>query len=1134
MKQKRISLATLFLFISTVLQAGEWKGVQHPSPAATHPVVTSSDISSTRIRLDLKGYFLEQVSTPQGSALVVKSPGASPMLEQGLPDLPQFALSVIIPDDAVTEVVVISGRFEDIPNVSIAPSKGNIYRNTLPESVPFTYGGNYSKDVFWPSEAAALRNPYVLRDLRGQTVLLRPFSYNAVTKTLRVYSELEVEVRTVKQTGGHNSLQRSKPLTSADPAFLSVYKNHFGNFPSLTYAPVAETPKLLVICPSGWMPLMQPFVDWKKRKGISTEMVDVLAAGGTASSIQAYIANQYLTNGIGYVLLVGDAAQLPTLTAQGGASDPSYGYVVGSDSYAEVMIGRFSAETDDDVRTQVQRVLDYELYADTSWHHLSNGVAIGSNQGPGDDGEMDWEHEQNIRTDLLNFTYTQVSELYDGTHPGTTDLPGDPSHTDLFNLFQSGLGLMTYTGHGSNQACSTTGLSTSDISLMTNTGKLPFIWSVACVNGEFSDPGTPCFAEKFLRAQYNGQPTGAIATFMSSINQSWDPPMDAQDEMVDLLIQSVPSNVKFTFGGMSVNGCLHMNDNYGAAGDEMTDTWHCFGDPTLNVRTATPALMAISHPSTIIVGAANVVINGSFDGATVALTMNGEILSTGSITGGLASLTFDPVTMPDTIFVTVTGFNQVTYTGSILIIPAAGPYVIYQTDNCNDPAGNNDGLIDFGEQIDVDLTVKNVGLADAVNVGAVLSTTDPYITVNSANAALGTIATGSTQTQNSAFGFTVANNVPDQHLVQFIITASDQSGNSWNSSFFKTMQAPVLKGGLLTIDDSAGGDGDGLLEPGESATIIIRCENTGHSDALLSAAGISTISPYLTLITNTFTTGTIAKQQFVDASFQVSLASNVTIGTSWDITLSLGAGAYQVTQLYTGTAGLILEDFETGDFSKFNWQMAGTGSWFATTNNPYEGTYCSQSGSISDDEHVTLSLALTTLADDSLSFWYRLSSEQDYDFLRFEVDGATLGNWSGDIPDWSYFGALLGSGTHLVTFTYEKDLSYAYGSDCAWLDNIRLPIGTQVTALDDMISGYNWSMWPNPAGEQLQIIWKEKQLNNEVYWCFSSVDGKKVDQGILDFAPVMQLNTTNLNEGLYLLTLQSAGKSVTMKVMVRH
>ncbi len=1129
MKHKAILLFFLSLLTASFSPASQWNPVHSTRPAKSSAEVISSDIRVSRIRFNLEGYFLDQVSTPQGNAVVVRSPGGAPMLEKGMPDVPQFAVSVIIPDAGTPEVVMISGNYREISGVDIAPSKGNLYRTVDPASVPFVQGPAYETDAFWPVTSTALRSPYILRDLRGVAVLLKPFQYNPVTRTLRIYSDMIVEVRTQSAVKGTNELNRTHSLQSADPAFLSVYKNHFANFPALTYVPVPETPKLLVICPDQWMPLMQPFVDWKIRKGIQTEMVDVLSAGGTANAIQAFIANQYQTNGIGYVLLVGDNAQLPTLTVNGGASDPSFGFIVGNDSYAEVMVGRFSAESSADVETQVQRVINYELYADTSQHHFSKGVVVGSNQGPGDDNEMDWEHEQNIRTDYLNFTYTDVAELYDGTHPGTTDLPGDPSHTDLFNLFQSGLGIMSYTGHGSNQACSTTGLSNNDVALMTNSGMLPFIWAVACVNGEFTMAGGPCFAEKFLRAQVNGQPTGAIATFMSSINQSWDPPMDAQDEMVDLLIQSVPSNAKYTFGGMSVNGCLHMNDVYGMAGDEMTNTWHCFGDPTLNVRTATPQLMSISHAATIPVGVGSLQVSGNFDGATVALSMNGSILGTGTISGGIANLSFIPVSVPDTIFVTVTGFNQVTYTGTVLVIPASGPYVIYQAGVCNDPAGNNNGLVDFNEQIDVDLTVQNVGLADAQNVTATLSTADPYITITSAVASLGNVATGASFSLSNAFQFTVASNVPDQHVVQFIVTATDQSGNSWNSSFAQTIQAPALAGGILSVDDAAGGDGDGQLEAGETANITIRCLNNGHSDAPLSQAGISTLSSYLTLITNSVTVGTIGSQQYQDAVFQVSLASNVAVGTVWDLTLSLGSGAYQASKLYTGVAGLILEDFETGNFSKFNWLSGGTGAWFTTTAAPFEGMYCAQSGPIADLENVDLELTINALADDSLTFWYKVSSEQDYDFLNYYVDGVKIQGWSGNIAAWTYAGTLLSAGAHTIRFSYEKDMSYASGSDCAWLDNIRFPYGTQTTGIAVVTGTDGLSVWPNPSAGPLNIRWNAA-LSGPVIWNLFTPDGRLVDQGQMTFQSNMQIQSNAGADGLYILKLMCGDALRTVKV----
>ena len=91
-------------------------------------------------------------------------------------------------------------------------------------------------------------------------------------------------------------------------------------------------------------------------------------------------------------------------------------------------------------------------------------------------------------------------------------------------------------------------MNNTNVNSLTNTGMWPWIWSVACVNGEFHI-GT-CFAETWLRAtDSEGQPTGAIATLMASVNQAWNPPMDGQDEMVDIFVESYENNIKRTFGG---------------------------------------------------------------------------------------------------------------------------------------------------------------------------------------------------------------------------------------------------------------------------------------------------------------------------------------------------------------------------------------------------------------------------------------------------------------------------------------------------------------------------------------------------------------------------------------------------------
>ena len=60
------------------------------------------------------------------------------------------------------------------------------------------------------------------------------------------------------------------------------------------------------------------------------------------------------------MLLVGDAAQIATPSASGGASDPSYSKLAGGDDYPDILVGRFSAETAAQVDTQVLRTIEYE------------------------------------------------------------------------------------------------------------------------------------------------------------------------------------------------------------------------------------------------------------------------------------------------------------------------------------------------------------------------------------------------------------------------------------------------------------------------------------------------------------------------------------------------------------------------------------------------------------------------------------------------------------------------------------------------------------------------------------------------------------------------------------------------------
>ena len=132
------------------------------------------------------------------------------------------------------------------------------------------------------------------------------------------------------------------------------------------------------------------------------------------------------------------------------------------------------------------------------------------------------------------------------------------------------------------------------------------------------------------------------------------------------------------------------------------------------------------------------------------------------------------------------------------------------------------------------------------------------------------------------------------------------------------------------------------------------------------------------------------------------------------------------------------EDFETGTFVVYPWEMSGTADWTLVTDTVHEGVYAARSGDITHNQDSIMELAIDVAVEGDISFFYSVSSESGYDYLRFYVDDVKVDEWSGSVA-WTEFTHTLTAGTHTVTWAYEKDTSLDDGSDCAWVDFIVFP-----------------------------------------------------------------------------------------------
>jgi len=554
--------------------------------------VTVLENSSNRIVIDYRfDDFSQQKVLIDGAPWSALALGRESLKhETGWPALPDVSRSVIVPDDAKMAVRVLGGESYEIHDMDVAPSKGILLRSVDPAAVPHSFGKVYQENAFWPASLAELGTPYILRDQRGLVVTVNPFQYNPVTRVLRVYTSMTVEVVT-DGPGAVNVMGRSgfqhKPVAS----FHSLYNHHFINYGHGTrYAPLDEQGDMLIICHDAWTSNIQAFADHKTSIGINATVVPVSTVGNNSSSIASYVATVYNSSDLAFVLLVGDAAEVATAIVSGGESDSYYAKIVGGDDYPDIMVGRFSAETAANVDTQVLRSIEFEDNQSVldAWYWKGLGVASDEGAGIGDEGQADDVHMAEIRDWLLAHGLTEVGELY-----GYSTTP-----SQVASALNAGRGIVNYVGHGDDTSWSSTGFSNSDVNALTNDNKLPIIVSVACLNANFG--GLTCFGEAWTRATNGSEPTGAVAIYASSVSCSWAPPMEMQDEFN--LLYTDASEPYHAFGTLCYAGSCSSIDDYGSSGVAILDEYILFGDPSLKVigTTAPPSGMSVSPGSGLI------------------------------------------------------------------------------------------------------------------------------------------------------------------------------------------------------------------------------------------------------------------------------------------------------------------------------------------------------------------------------------------------------------------------------------------------------------------------------------------------------------------------------------------------------
>ena len=1020
---------------------------------------------------------------------------------KGLPNVPTFSRAIAIPQGAQAVLHVKNYEQQVISNVNVEPSLG-VQAEAAEPDMNYTKDMKvYTEDAFYPAEFASVSALSQIRGVDVVSVSISPVRFNPVTKEAIVYHNVEVEVEFVGGNGqfGDNRLRSPyfDPILEQNIMnYSSLPVIDYETRMQQWLRDGDEGAEYIIVIPNN-DEFVEPATrlrDYRMQQGILTQVIKLqdMPASSTAE-MKTWFHNAYNTWDIApvAVLLFGDhntnmAQGIPAIVVPHPYSntcitDIQYADVTGNDNLPEMIFSRLVAANGTEAAMMADKQIEYEYtnpnmnpdfytspitalgWQTERWFQLCSEVFGGYMRAHGYTPQRinciysgtpgsSWSSNQN----------TAMVTNYFGPN-GTNYIPASPaemggwtggSPEQVVNAVNNGAFWLQHRDHGYNEGWGEPSVNNGHVDQMNNVGMMPFVMSINCQTGQFDYTGSNgnCFAEKWMRRTYNGQNAGAVGVlcptevsysfvndaFVWGVYDQFDPDfMPTYPTNTNTPAYAYRGNWRPAFGNVAGKYFLQETSwPYNTDDKNITYimfTAHC--DAFLRIYTQVPETMTVQHQNVLLAGLDSFQITAP-EGTTIALTKgegaNMEIVAVATGTGSMQNISIPAQVPPTVLNLTVTGQNYLRYEAAIDVLPASGPYIIID----NYELMNGATQLNFGNDYGMNLVFKNVGSEVAPAGTATLTSESEYVTITNGSADFEAINSNNTLNITDAFEFSISDEVPNKTSIEFVITIT--SGDDvYESHINMKAYAPVFKIGDVVVEE-IDGNGNGRLDPGETARLVFPIENKGNADSNEGTATLAINNIFLVLLTEPeIDINSIAVNETVEVEYQVSVG-DAPAGFAAPYNLTVASGAYTDSRDFTSKIGLMVEDFESTVLNPDLWTNNSSSPWRFTNIEPYEGIYCMQSGTIGDNQETSLILTYEVGDNDSIAFYYKVSSENNWDKLFFYIDNAEKNNWSGNVA-WARAQYAVTAGTHTFQWKYKKDSSQSSGSDCAWIDFVILP-----------------------------------------------------------------------------------------------
>ena len=1022
--------------------------------------------------------------------------------EKGLPNVPSYSRTIAIPQGAQAVLHVVSYEQQVIDYVNVEPSLGVQMENEEPDMNYIKDMKVYAQNEYYPAEFASVSEPSQIRGVDVVNISISPVRFNPVTKKAIVYHNIEMEVEFVGGNGqfGDNRLRSpyfdpilAQNIMNYEALPTIDYEARMQQW----LRDGDEGAEYIIVIPNndGFVEPATRLRDFRMQQGILTEVVKLQDMPATTTDqMKTYFHNAYDNWDIApvAVLLFGDhntnmAQGIPAITVShpyNGSciTDIQYADMTGNDNLPEIVFSRLVAADATEANMMADKQIEYEFtnpnmdasfynapvtalgWQTERWFQLCSEVFGGYMRAHGYNPQRinciydgtpgsSWSSAQNT---------AQVTSYFGPS--GTNYIPASPSELggwtggspeQVVNAVNAGTFWVQHRDHGLNEGWGEPAVRNTHIDQLNNIGKMPFVMSINCQTGMFNYTGSNgnCFTEKWMRRTFNGQNAGAVGVlsptevsysfvndaFVWGVYDQFDPNfMPTYPTNTNHIAYSNRGNWRPAFG--NVAGKFFLQETswpYNTGSKDITYimfTAHC--DAFLRIFTQVPQTMTVVHQNVQLAGLTTFQITAP-EGTTIALTKGEgedmEIVAVATATGSVQNVEIAPQTPPTVLHLTITGQNYLRYEANVDVIPASGPYLIVNEFELI----NEETQLNFGEEAGLNLQLKNVGSSTAPAGNMTLTTASEYITITNGSVDFSAIAANGILDITEAFTFTVSNEVPNKTPIDFLVTITSGS-DTYESHISMKAYAPEFEIVSVNIIELENGNGNGRLDPGETARLKFMVKNNGGANSHVTNATIVMNNTFLQLTTPaTVSIDSVMGNGFCFFDFDVYVG-NAPSGYNAEYTLNVASGVYTDSKDFISKIGLNVEDFELGIIDAHQWINTSPSPWTICTDEPYEGNYCVKSGAIGNSQQTELSRTYDVQEADSIAFYLKVSSEASYDKLIFSIDNVERGNWSGNVA-WTRAQYAVSAGSHTFKWKYQKDYGVASGSDCAWIDFIILP-----------------------------------------------------------------------------------------------